>query len=83
MLITLLGSVGIGLVWGWLLGNLGGRVRRPQLVGWSTSLATLLVATLVLMFTDRRALWFFLGATALSLLLHLAWRQELRRRFGA
>lgn len=83
MLITLLGSVGIGLVWGWLLGNLEGRVRRPLVVGWSTSLATLLLATLVLMFTDRRALWLFLGAAALSLLLHLAWRQELRRRFGA
>lgn len=83
MLITWLGSVGLGLVWGWLLGSLGGRVRRPLLVGWSTSLATLLVATLVLMITDRRELWFFLGATALSLLLHLAWRQELRRRFGA
>jgi hypothetical protein len=82
MLITLLGSVGIGLVWGWLLGSLGGRIRRPLVVGWSTSLATLLAAAVTLMFADRRGLWFFLGATALSLLLHLAWRQELRRRFG-
>lgn len=82
MLITLIGSIGMGLVWGWLLGSLGGRVWRPQLVGWSTSLATALVAFVVLMFADRRGLWFFLGATALSLLLHLAWRQELRRRFG-
>lgn len=82
MLITWLGSVGIGLVWGWLLGSLGGRVQRPQLIGWATSLATILAAFVVLMFADRRGLWFFLGATALSLLLHLAWRQELRRRFG-
>lgn len=83
MLITWLGSVGIGLVWGWLLGSLGGRVRRPQLVGWSASAATLLVAVVVRWFADGRALWLFVGAAALSLLLHLGWRQELRRRFGA
>lgn len=82
MLITQLGSIGIGMVWGWLLGSLEGRVRQHQLVGWATSLATLLASTVVFLFTDKRGLWFFLGATALSLLLHLAWRQELRRRFG-
>ena len=81
MRITLLGSVGFGLVWGWLLGSLGGRVRRPQLVGWATGAATLLAAAVVRWSADRRALWLFLGAAGLSLLFHLGWREELRRRY--
>jgi len=81
MNITLIGSVGFGLVWGWLLGSLGGRVQRPQLVGWSAGAATLVVAAVVRWYTDRRSLWFFLGAAGLSLLLHLGWREELRRRY--
>jgi hypothetical protein len=82
MPITLLGSIGFGLVWGWLLGSLGGRVRRRFLVGWSASAATLLAALAVRWFVDWRALALFLGMSVLSLLLHLAWRNELLRRFG-
>jgi hypothetical protein len=81
MLITLLGSVSFGLVWGWLLGSLGGRVRRPQLVGWAASAATVLTAFVVRWFADGRGLALFLGALVLSLLLHLGWRDELRRRY--
>lgn len=81
MLITLLGSAGLGLVWGWLLGSLGGRVRRRQLVGLSASAATLVVSAVVLWLADARALALFLGAATLALLLHLGWRQDLRRRF--
>ncbi len=72
----------MGLVWGWLLGSLGGRVRRPQVVGWSASSATLLSAAVVQMFGGWPGVWLFLGATALALLLHLGWRRELRDRYG-
>jgi hypothetical protein len=81
MLITLLGSIGIGLVWGWLIGPLGDRPRRKFLNVLTVSAATLSLAGLVYWFAGWQGTVFFLGPMTLAFLLHLGWRQELRRRF--
>lgn len=82
MLIAMLGSAGTGLVWGWLMGRLGGRVRQPLRDGLALGAATLFLAGEVLVLVDWQALALFLGATGLALLVHLGWRRELRDRFG-
>jgi hypothetical protein len=82
MVITLLGSIGIGLVWGWLIGPFGDHPRRKLLNGLTVSAATLSLATLVYWFAGWQGTVFFLGLTTLAFLLHLGWRHELRRRFS-
>jgi hypothetical protein len=77
-----LGGVGLGLVWGWLLGIAGDGPRRPLLTGLALTGATLLLALEVLLFTQWIVLAFFLGSTGLAWLLHFLWRRELHRRFG-
>ena len=83
MHIPVLGSAGLGLVWGWLAGRLGGRARRPWLDAALLSAASVLLAGEVLWLTDGRALLLFAGAALPALWLHLAWRHELRTRHGA
>lgn len=82
MLITLLGSIAIGLVWGWLIGRSGDRPRRKILNVLTVSGATLSLAGLVYWFGGWQGTIFFLGSTTLALLLHLGWRRDLRRRFS-
>lgn len=82
MLITMLGSMGLGLVWGWLMGSLGGRGGRLLLNGLALSTATLVFAIEVFLLAGWRALAPFLGAAAFALLLHVLWRRKLRKRFG-
>lgn len=82
MSITLLGSIGIGLVWGWLIGPFGDRPRRKFFNVLAVSAATLLLAGLVYWVAEWQQAVFFLGFTALAFLVHLSWRQELRRRFS-
>ena len=82
MLITTLGSIGLGLVWGWLMGSLSGRGGRLLLNGLALSTATLVIAIEVFLLAGWRALTPFLGAAAFTLLLHVLWRRELRKRFG-
>ena len=82
MLITMLGSMGLGLVWGWLMGSLSGRGGRLLLNGLALSTATLVFAIEVFLLAGWRALALFLVAAASTLLLHVLWRRELRKRFG-
>lgn len=82
MLITMLGSMGLGLVWGWLMGGLSGRGGRLLLNGLALSTATLVFAIEVFLLAGWRALAPFLGAAAFALLLHVLWRRDLRKRFG-
>lgn len=81
MPISELGYMGIGLVWGWWIGGLGGRVTCSLLDGLAVSLVTLIFSLGIVAFTGWWALSFFLGAGVLTLYLHLAWRQELTNRF--
>ena len=80
MSITMLGSAAVGLVWGWLMGSLGGSMLRPLRTVPVLTLATLLLAGEVLMLANWQAVLLCLGATALTLLLHLGWRRTLRDR---
>jgi membrane protein implicated in regulation of membrane protease activity len=82
MLITMLGSIGLGLVWGWLMGSLSSRGRRLLRNGLALSTATFIFAIEVFLLAGWRAVALFLGAAASALLLHVLWRRELRRRFG-
>ena len=77
-----LGSVGIGMVWGWLLGSFAGRVRHPFRTGIAAGLATAAVAGGCFLLAGSRPLPLLLGATALAALLHAGWRQQLARRVG-
>jgi NhaP-type Na+/H+ or K+/H+ antiporter len=81
MLIVALGSIGLGLVWGWLIGNLQEQARKP----WRTILtvggATLAFAAEVLLLAGGVMVVLFMAATGLALMLHLGWRQDLHNRF--
>ena len=78
MVVSALGCVGLGLIWGWLVGNLEGRVHRPVATGIAISMGTMLMALEVLLFTGWSMTLFFLGAAIFALLLHLGWHQQLR-----
>jgi len=78
--IHFLGTIGLGLVWGWLIGRVvyGQPLRNvPYLIG-----ATLILGAEVLVFIDWRAVLVFFGATGFALLFHSQWRRELREQFG-
>jgi hypothetical protein len=82
MLTVVLGSTGLGLVWGWLIGSLEGRVHHAVKTALSVLIATLLLATGVILLTNWYTLFFFLGASVLAMLLHIGWRRELYNQFG-
>lgn len=79
----MLGSLGMGLMWGWLISVPKGRNRQPARTFLALGLATLTLGSEVFIFADWRALALFLGASALAFLIHLGWRRELRGRFEA
>lgn len=77
---ALLGSVGLGLVWGWWLalvtaGSLAG--KRPFPLLSVLVLPTLLFPWLLSWLVGWETAVLFLGAAFFSLLAHLAWRQRL------
>lgn len=82
MLLPLLGSAGMGLVWGWLLVQRQSQPpvlrRRGRLLALSA--ATVLAAVLVALLAGRTALVGFLVATGIAVIAHLAWLQTLRRQ---
>lgn len=82
MLITALGCTGIGLIWGWWIGNLSGRIIRPKLDGLVLGIASLLLAIEVCVLVGLWALVFFWSAGGLALFIHLEWRKKLINRFG-
>jgi energy-converting hydrogenase Eha subunit E len=81
MLISSIGGVGIGLVWGWLIILVGSNrtaARRPIVNILAFGLATLLVALQLLWLAEVKTLIFFAAAVAFAFIIHLAWRQSLR-----
>ncbi len=82
MPISSLGYMGIGLVWGWWIGGIGGSISRPLLDALAAGAATLIISLGIAALADTWALQLFLGAAGLTLYLHLAWKQELKNRFG-
>ena len=82
MVTTLLGSIGVGLVWGWLLGGIGDTARGSLGNVLSVLIATSLLLLEVYWLSSWSGTGISLGALVLSLLLHLGWRRSLRQRFG-
>ena len=82
MPISSLGYMGIGLVWGWWIGGIGGRIARPLQDALAVGAVTLIFSLGIAAQAGLRGLLFFLCAAGLTLYLHLAWRQELKNRFG-
>lgn len=82
MLIILLGGAGLGLVWGWLMGNLDGQLLRSKWTKFIIYITTLLLAVEVLVLLEWRIFLVFVSMMVLSLLLHLEWQHKLRKRFS-
>ena len=78
---TLLGSIGVGLVWGWLLGGAADTIRGS----WINVLSVVAATSLLLLGVYWLASWSGIeisaGALVLALLLHFGWRRSLRQRF--
>jgi hypothetical protein len=77
--LTVIGSVGMGLVWGWLLVLVGWRAPRPFITIPALGLATLLTTLSLFLFTTWPTPLYFLAAALLTLIIHVSWRQELRK----
>lgn len=75
------GGVAIGLCWGWLVGGLVDRSRRPgrTLLAWAAAGAV--QAVVAGWIGGWGTLPYFLAAAVLAGLLHIAWRQELHQRY--
>ena len=78
--LPLIGSAGMGLVWGWLLGLFEARAQKAVrdillLLG-----ATALAAVQVFLFVDWVATVVFAGTAALAWLLHKLWLDGLREK---
>lgn len=76
----ILGSIGLGLTWGWLVGHRVGVLRYA----WRSLLVLTGTTVIVLMYvwsmTDRRGVLFFVGGLVCAALIHLGWRHYLRMR---
>ncbi len=70
-----LGSAGIGLVWGWLIGGLQKRAYRFKRTKLALSTTTLLFVAEVVFFFGLHLLPYFVGATAVALLLRRVWHR--------
>jgi hypothetical protein len=82
MLITFLGSIGVGLVWGWLIASAPSSVRKPILNVLLLSVATALILAEVLWLAGWRSAAFVFGAAGIAFLMHRGWRRVLHDRFG-
>ena len=78
--LTALGSIGLGLAWGWLIGKLDGRIARPRVVGLSVVGATAAFTGELFWLAGLGAVPYFLGAALVTVFLHTQWRKELRKR---
>lgn len=79
---ALLGSLGLGLVWGWwlvLIGRTGW--PRPLRSLFTLIFPTLLLLVLLWSMADGVTAVLFLAAVIVSLFIHLAWRQKLAQAF--
>jgi len=82
MLITLLGSIGVGLVWGWLIAPVPGSGRKRILTVFLLGVATALLLAEVVWLAGWRSAAFVLGAAGIAFLIHRCWRQVLFNRLG-
>jgi hypothetical protein len=78
--IAQLGSIGLGLVWGWLMGfwNARGQRRRPWLNALLSALATLLFILPGSYYAGPGSAAYLLIPAAISFFIHLVWLSQLR-----
>jgi hypothetical protein len=81
MVLSIIGTAGIGVVWGWLIGLLEGRIFRPQRTIPILFIATFLIFLEILLIEGAVSSVLFWGAMAFSLILHVVWRRKIRRQF--
>jgi hypothetical protein len=79
---AMFGSACIGFVWGWLMGNLGGRIQRLILDCSALGFSTIILAIVILLLNDLFTMTIFLVASALALFLHIEWRYKLSNHSG-
>lgn len=83
MQIGMLGSLGLGLVWGWLIGIVSRSLPPRWLLHClALGLATALLTLETWLFVDWRAAVFFVVAVTLALCVHLIWLHSLRRQLS-
>jgi len=75
-----LGSFGIGLVWGWLIGKPGHRLHNSTTAVLSVLLSTMALAVQIVLFLDQTRLLFFLGAVPAAFVAHREWHRSLVRQ---
>lgn len=72
------GTIGIGMVWGWLLILIGDPLVKPWRNGLLLTLATLPVAAMVWALGGQSLL--FVATAVITLIIHIAWRSQLHQR---
>lgn len=77
---AIFGGIGIGLVWGWLIGLLSARIRFRLLNLLWISIASLLLVAEVGWFLGVAGVILTLTAFILSLTSHILWRRQLREQ---
>jgi len=80
-MLSILGAIGLGLVWGWAAARLAYRARWTVVV--RVLLGLILQAELVLAFTSPRAMIAFGGAVVFAALLGWLWVRRLDLRYRA
>src|SRR5262245_29364087 len=79
--LSILGSIGLGLVWGWAAARLVYRAR--WIVVARVLIGLILQGLVVLVFTSPRVVIAFGGAVVLAALLGWQWVRRLELRYGA
>jgi hypothetical protein len=79
-MLSAFGGLGVGFVWGWLIGNRTG--RGPVRLGSTLTLwmSTLVFAAEIFLLTDWLCVALFLAATFFTLESHLLWVSALQSR---
>jgi hypothetical protein len=76
--LSLLGSAGIGVVWGWILGTWDNRIHTSEKTGPAIGVATVLVFLDVYILEGIVAILVLLGAIIVSRVLYGAWQHYIR-----
>ena len=76
-LMGMLGSAGLGLVWGWMIGSFSWSVKRPRRNFLSFFFATVAISAEVVLFSGWVGLSFFTGAALPAFFARIEWRRKL------
>lgn len=83
MLLRSLGGIGLGFVWGWLLGLVGRGARRPIFTGSFLMAAVLLQAVAVIALAGWAVTAPFALSCGFAYVMHMLWRRQLSVRYQA